>query len=379
MLILARHASFISLSPTMYVPLLSSFKPAQFEPLQARDIVLFLASHGIAVFGLVTPATPGWKLFRAAICAPLASLGSVYWAYYTTFDSYMDQCGSITICAFFVILALQFFVFYPAEDYCFRVRPKASIKSTLPPKTAAALNHESPKESSGVQLEAEPIPPPWSWEKLCWASSLWWSWRGVGWNFSPPLPPAASSPPFLRTSTRTQWLVNRLVHYTLMMLIYDAFRAYMNCDPTARLFFTHHTPTYAGLTQWQRAAYSTAAAFRLFLNMERTYVPTSIVFVGLGGLLGWDSEYFAPWGWPPLFAGLADVWKYPGLSVAWSRVSRTRCSPATEWVLTHSSGTSASAPGCTSSAGSVSARTSLDSSDPVPTQSTPWRRRLHHP
>jgi len=309
------------LSITMYIPILSHFKPAQFEPLAPRDILLFLVANGFAIFGLVTPFTAGWRIFRAAVCAPLTSIGLIYWAYYTTFDSYMDQCGSITICAYYTIAAFRHLVLFPAEEYCFRVRPRASIKLTLSPKTAEGSNGAGTSESSGLEMEAEPIPPPWSWAKLGWVASLWWSWRGIGWNFAAPLPPAASKEPFLRSSTRTRWLINRLVHYTMMMLVYDAFRAYMNCDPAARLFFTHHTPSYSGLTQWQRAVYSTAAAFRLFLNMEKTYVPTSMVFVGLGGLLGWESEYFAPWGWPPLFAGLADVWKYPGLSVAWSRVS----------------------------------------------------------
>lgn len=291
----------------MYIPTISYLKPPSFEPLAGRDAVFFLAAMFISISCLLAPPTPGRRLFGAAVCAPLTTIMVVYWSYYTVFDSYQDQWGTIAVSAFYSILAWQHLVFCPAEEYNYRVR---SAKAGT--------------DTATTGLIAETIPPPWTWAKFCWATSLWWSWRGIGWNYAAPLPPASTHPAFAPTASRRRWALHQLAHFIPAMLAYDAVRAYMNCAPGARAYFTDQTPSYAELSQWDRGVYSACVALRLFLGMQKPHVPVGMVFIALGGWFGWDSEFFSPWGWPPLFAGVTDLWRCPGLSVAWGRVSRGR-------------------------------------------------------
>lgn len=168
---------------------------------------------------------------------------------------------------------------------------------------------------------AEPVPPPWSLARFYWAWSLVWTHRGLGWNFSPPLVPAADHPPFRRGSSRKHFVIRQLRDFFINLLLIDIIRTYMNNDPSASAFFSLHQPHYSDLTQWQRAVFSTCVALRVCLGMNKSYFISSIFMVSLGEHMGWEGEMWSTWGWPPLYGTLRDIWVYPGLSVAWSRVS----------------------------------------------------------
>lgn len=167
---------------------------------------------------------------------------------------------------------------------------------------------------------AEPVPPGWTWRKLEWAASCVVSLRGIGWNYSAPLSTSQRSDPYARRSSRTQYILQRAAYGVVNVLIDDACGAFMR--RAAPDFFVTGALRYADLTQAQRGLYSTLVVLRTVCSLEFTHVGFSIVFVLLGGLLGKDDhELLTPWGWPPMFASLREVFSHPGLSYLWARVS----------------------------------------------------------
>lgn len=196
------------------------------------------------------------------------------------------------------------------------------------------------------------MPPGWTWAKLEWATSAVVSLRGIGWNYSAPLSTSQRSRPYDRHSSRTEYIIRRSIYGLLNLLIDDACGALMR--RTAADFFITGNLRYAGLMQWQRGFCSTLVVMRTVCSLEFTHVGFSIVFVLLGGLLGKDDhELLTPWGWPPMFASLKEIFSHPGLSYLWARVS---VKPGR---ADNRRGSSITAVCCTCGAGFLSARRSL--------------------
>lgn len=201
---------------------------------------------------------------------------------------------------------LETMIVYPAEETVYRVRPAKS-------------------PGSKARYTAEPIPLPWTWSKFDWSLSLFWSWRGIGWNYAAPLPPHLSRfQPLTSTITRKSFLLRQTLQFILEQLISDTIRSYMNLSHAAT--FWSRSPAnpsvlYAGLSIWDRAINSTCIVLRIWLNVNKYYILGSIACVTIGGILGLEGELWSPWGWPRLFGGLWEIWRYPGLSHMWSKVS----------------------------------------------------------
>ena len=300
------------------------------------DTIFGFALMYLVVFALVTPPTPGWKFVRAGIVAPFVTAGFIWMPVYRLVKDWTDQWGTIVLFTFFAIRTLELLVFFPAEENVYRVVPtKEGVTITLPPKVPAELNGNghgpAPKTNKTrtatrpETMTAEPVPPPWTFAKFCWANSLWWSWRGIGWNYASPLPNSSLQSPFTRNSTRTSYITHRVSEFIFKMTILDFVRAWMNCS-SASAFFSGRpgSPTYVDLTQVQRAVYSMTQAIRTVTGMEISHIPVSIGMVAMGGMMGWEGELWSTWGWPPLFGTFGDVWRSPGLSQMWSKVSRLR-------------------------------------------------------
>lgn len=174
------------------------------------------------------------------------------------------------------------------------------------------------------QLLPEPVPPSFTLAKFYWALSLIWSYRGIGWNFTCPLPHSSRVHPFLRSSSRREYLKVRLWNFLLLWISWDAFRSFMNLSSASTYFGGGPiAPPYSSLTTWQRAVYSICVSARIVIDIQKSHTAMSLICVALGGVMGWESESWSPWGWPPLFGSFAEVWKYPGLATMWSRVSQS--------------------------------------------------------
>lgn len=155
--------------------------------------------------------------------------------------------------------------------------------------------------------------------KLGWANSLWWSWRGIGWNFGPRLPASSSGEPFTRKSSRRAFLLRRTIYLAAVYAVDDLASTYMRLR--APDFFWTHTTTYNDLSTSQRAAHSIATVTRILASLEYSHVGCALGCVAAGGVLGLEGELWSPWGWPPMFASLRDIWNNPGLGYMWSTVS----------------------------------------------------------
>lgn len=307
---------------------LSRVLPLQFHPVGPADVLAAFACIYLVVLSLVAPPTPTWRLIRAGIVTPVVSVGFAYFGFFPVFGSYEEQWGTLVITAYCIIHTLEMLVFFPAEEYSYRVRPRSPAKVVLPPKTAAAIRgneqtngHATVSKSYKAEWVVEAVPAPWTWEKFWWANSLFWNMRGIGWNFAPPLPSSSLKPPYTPGSSRRQFVWTRLRTYVIQWIILDMIRSWMNLSPAAAFFSGRPgAPNYSELTQVQRAIYSVCVVTRIVLGMDRSHIPCGIVFVTIGGVMGWDTEICSPWGWPPLFGSFGEVWRHPGLSQMWSRV-----------------------------------------------------------
>jgi hypothetical protein len=91
-------------------------------------------------------------------------------------------------------------------------------------------------------------------------------------------------------------------------------------------FFSGRVP-YADLTLAQKVACSAAVVSRVWWILHETYIPLSIFAVCVGGWMGWEGEFWSPWGWPPILGGFKEIWLHPGLSTVWSRVRQAQSCP----------------------------------------------------
>lgn len=98
-------------------------------------------------------------------------------------------------------------------------------------------------------------------------------------------------------------------------------RSLMNLTSARAFFHPNPTLTYADLTLGQKAIYSIMVVTRTWYGLNLPHVLAALLCVGIAGLMGWEGEMWSPWGWPPLFGNFTELWRYPGLSTMWSRVS----------------------------------------------------------
>lgn len=154
--------------------------------------------------------------------------------------------------------------------------------------------------------------------------SLTWSWRGIGWNYCCPLPHSSRRHPYTRSSSRRDFLLLRLRNTVILWISWDVFRTITNLTPASK-FLTNPEGTavpYANLSVLERAFYSVLVSARIVIDMEKSNLGASILFVAIGGYMGWEGEIWSPFGWPPLFGSFDEILRYPGLATMWSRVSQ---------------------------------------------------------
>lgn len=302
---------------------LNKLIPLSFHPMGLKDVLILFAAIHIVIIALITPPTPSWKLVRAGIAAPLAAGLFLYFGLYPIQKCYEDQWGTGCITLYQACHAFELLLFFPAEDYCYRVLPQPALNMQLPSEALRVISDpRSTPEKRGYVWKAETVPAPWTWEKFWWAHSLWWSMRGIGWSFSPTLPAQSLKDPYIPGSSRKRFVYTRCRRYLFNWIITDLLRAFMNLSSASEFFGGRPgSTTYASLSQFQRAIYSICVVSRVALGMDRSHIPTGVIMVTLGGMFGWETELCSPYGWTPLFGGITDIWKYPGLSQMWSRVS----------------------------------------------------------
>lgn len=212
-----------------------------------------------------------------------------------------------------VIVRLLEWTFFTAETHCFRVRPKGGT-----PATATQLEEKvTSNQSASLVLIPEPVPEGFTKAKVGWAFSLYGSNRGIGWNYWPPLPQSSMVDPYIRTSKRRPFLLAQLRILITTMLVHDTTRYYITY--VAPDFFTGKVP-YDDLSLRQKAIYSIVTAARPWYTAQQLAPMFALLLVGLGGVMDWEGEMWSPWGYPPFFGGLTELWKRPGLSTMWSKV-----------------------------------------------------------
>ena len=284
-----------------------------------NDILLFWFNFFLVCIVLTSPPTAGWKLVRAGV-VPL--MGSIYFYLSNSVIQvdFPDTWGFAVLMIGYLMNSAILLVFLPPEETVYRIRPRSLVFPS--PSRDNPRGKSSDSNGAGDELVPEPVPPAWSWRKFCWVCSLWWSFRGIGWNYCCPLPQSSLSPPFSRTSSRRSFLLYRTLYFTLTTLGLDFVRSVINMSHM-RPFFNGGplSKQYNDLTQWERAYYSITVAAFTWWSVERTHPPVSIIMVSLGGIMGWKGEMWEPWGWPPLFGSMQALWKHPGLSHMWSMVS----------------------------------------------------------
>jgi hypothetical protein len=211
--------------------------------------------------------------------------------------------------------SLELLVCFPPEENVYRLREARKDRLTPEPKF-------TPNKS--IDLLPEPIPEPFTLAKLYWALSLSWSWRGIGWNYSCPLPESSRVHPFTRTSTRRSFIITRIKRSLGVWFCWDLFRTLTNLTPASTYLSgtPGFAPPYSSLSTIERAIFSFIVSTRIIIDTERSYCMASVLLVGIGGCMGWEGEIWSPWGWPPLFGSIGQIWKSPGLATMWSKVSQ---------------------------------------------------------
>ncbi|WVF68562.1 hypothetical protein IAT40_003331 [Kwoniella sp. CBS 6097] len=291
------------------------------HPQTEKDLLLAFGTIGFVVLLLAAPYTPGWRFVRAAVGTPVAC-GLFGWIIVAPVDTYdINQWGVAILVASFCFKVLEFFLFFPPEEHCHRLVPRSSVHPPIPNGLANGSVSKTVPHVLEDDLVPEPVPAGFTWAKLCWAASLWFSYRGIGWNYVCPLPASAYQHPYTRKSTRKAFLIKQLKMYIFGYLVDDFFRAFRNCSSAAPFFsgLPGVAPPYDSLTQYQRAVYSIAVAVRVWFGLINSHIGWGTGMVVIGGIFGWETEMFAPWGWPPLFGGMGELWRHPGLSTMWSR------------------------------------------------------------
>jgi hypothetical protein len=275
---------------------------------------------------LVTPLTPGYRLFRQAIAGPAITIGWLYtaWVPYVRNDAEQWEVTILSSKSFrqSVVLAeqivaqafraLETFVFFPPEENVFRLREVRKEHESLEPTA----------QTQKPELVPEPVPQPFTLRKLYWGLSLFWSYRGIGWNYACPLPESSLQRPYSRNSSRREFLITRLRKTILIWFSWDLFRTYTNLTP-ASIYLSGRpgiAPSYANLAVGEKAIHSILIPARIVLDTERSFLMCSIMMVSIGGFMGWEGELWEPYGWPPLFGTFGDLWTSPGLATMWSKV-----------------------------------------------------------
>ncbi|KAL7422971.1 hypothetical protein Q5752_002269 [Cryptotrichosporon argae] len=299
-------------------PSLQTLRAALPTPRPARllDVVAGFALPTITALLLVPgPCTSTYLLRRAA--APLVIGAWAYLAWVPLQLSTEDRWGVSVLAISLMMRTLELLVFFPPEGHVYRVQP---APPPAPPPAPASQAVPDQLAHAGATTVAEPVPPPYTLAKFWWALSLWWSFRGIGWNYSPSLPTSSLREPYLPTSSRRAYLLTRAWHLARAWAILDLVRLYqLRLDPAFFIGTPGAPPAYAALGVLHRAAYSVAVAARVWFSLEQPHVACSILLVGLGALTGWTGEWCEPRGWPPMFGGLRDLWRHPGLGYMWSR------------------------------------------------------------
>jgi hypothetical protein len=207
---------------------------------------------------------------------------------------------------------METFIFFPPEENVFRLRGVRKHHQSLEPTA----------QTQKSELVPEPIPQPFTLHKFYWGLSLFWSWRGIGWNYACPLPKSSLQRPYSRDSSRREFLIARLRKTIFTWFCWDLFRTYTNLTP-ATIYLSGQpgiAPLYANLAIWEKAIHSILISARIILDTERAFLMSSIMMVSIGGFMGWEGELWEPYGWPPLFGTFGDLWTSPGLATMWSKV-----------------------------------------------------------
>ncbi|WWC92944.1 uncharacterized protein L201_007907 [Kwoniella dendrophila CBS 6074] len=290
---------------------------------QPSDVILGLSTIMLIICTLTTPHTGGWKLFRMGIVTPFAIGVFVYLTFVQIEADEMTHWGTSILFSIFVMRLFEYFFFFSPEEHCHRMIPKSRLHSQI--KSIKSNGLESGEKAEHLTLTTneeddilvpEPVPAPFTLEKFYWAWSLWWSYRGIGWNFQCPLPSSSLAEPYTRKSTRKEWWFKTAKFYLLAYLLDDFFRSIRNIY--AADFFSGQR-SYDDLSQFERGLFSTAVVIRVWYGLNNSWCATALMFVPLGYYMGWEGELTTPWGWPPMFGALSNLWKHPGLSTMWSK------------------------------------------------------------
>jgi hypothetical protein len=183
-------------------------------------VLLSLASCALIA---ATPPTPKWQLIRAST-VPIVASYQIYIILFTVENTWETHWTNITAMILHFTRALELMVFYPAEENCYRVRPRSGWEG-----------HVETKEK-GVKpddLVAEEVPEPMTMAKMYWALDVWYSQRGIGWNYAAPLPDSSRVDPFIQGSSRLAWFYNRIRYLAMLALVGDIARTYMTCKSLA--------------------------------------------------------------------------------------------------------------------------------------------------
>ncbi|OCF61915.1 hypothetical protein L486_01579 [Kwoniella mangroviensis CBS 10435] len=314
---MALHLPRIPLSPVL----------AKLPPLHLKnptDYNLAFGTLGLIILVLTAPHTGGWRLLRLGVIAPLC-IGVFGYLILCTEDEHdFNQWGVATLMGSFIMRIWEFFIFFPPEENCHRLLPRSQVHPTpssnghLDAKKSDSSTHQ-PKKTDDEVLIPEPIPPPFTLAKFYWSFSLWFSYRGIGWNTTCPLSPSSRQHPYIRQSSRKHFAFVQMRKWIISYLVDDFFRSIRNIYSAQFFSGLPGAIPYTHLSQFERGLNSTAVVVRIYFSLVNSHIAMSIICVIIGGILGWETEMFAPWGWPPLFGDLGELWKYPGLSTLWSR------------------------------------------------------------
>ncbi|WVQ79255.1 hypothetical protein IAT38_001351 [Cryptococcus sp. DSM 104549] len=311
-------------------PIISLFPER--HPANQWDYALGFANIFFTALVLTLPATGGWRFFRIAVAAPAICYVWAHLAYSTITENNYDHWGIPVLFMSFCFKTCELLVFFPAEEHVHRLipstaRPSASGGHALSNgngvangKTDTSLKPPtSPQTLSSPVLVPEPVPAPFTLAKFYWASSLFWSYRGVGWNYCCPMPASSRQAPYTRGSSRSAFFISQLRFMALAWLFNDALRTFIRYSPSREFLLGPGSIPYAQLTLGERAVYSVSVVTRVWYGMNLAQVTVALACVGLGGVMGWEGEIWSPWGWPPLFGNFVELWRLPGLSTMWSK------------------------------------------------------------
>ncbi|KAM0753288.1 hypothetical protein T439DRAFT_323925 [Meredithblackwellia eburnea MCA 4105] len=337
-------------------------------------ILIALLPHILVLVGLSFPPN---SILRPALFAPLAIYGFYYANSHFNIGPPLNQAGMGVMAAYWSCRVLELLVFVPPElSGIQRIIPEnlppqlikdglagGNPPSTVPPilllngngnqKTHNKQNGNGctlPKESkktdkknshhleppapsakqpdpqpvliSNQVLLLEPVPPPFTISKLLWSFDLWTTYRLIGWTEQAPLSSHGLKHPFLRTSSPRAFLVNRTLQLLSALFILDLASTVLAIEPKTHAYFSaieSSSPALADQSVDWRALWSILVVTFTWQSLEVSYVATAISLVALGTFMGWKGAMWEPWGWPPVFGTLKELWVRPGLAMLWSK------------------------------------------------------------